>query len=633
MRLSTQFNRQIAKASVVVLFAVLSLLIPWQAHKSKVINEKLLALMHTFIAKDNPYLANAIFENRERAIRLRIEELLKISGIQNAAVFDRDGNILSSSAPNLGAAHLHRSFGRAEKEKWISWTDRDNLWYLQAINTFDETIGFVLVEYSLKDLKTKDSLSLLFYTLIFIALILTMLLLTNRLIRKIILIPVNRLILSMSRIEKGRYGEQIAPVSQDEIGELARRFNAMSKEISASYEQIEAQNRQLHKTKNLLDGIINSMPSMLITIDTQCRIKQWNAGAANKSGGNESIAAGRQIWDVFGFIAPLMPQLKTALTEKKSKKFSKILASENGEEKYFDLIVYPIISGSIDDAVVIIDDISTLVRMENIMVQTEKMMSVGGLAAGMAHEINNPLAGMIQNSQVVARRLIQDLPPNIKAAQSLGITMDVIREYVQKRRIDKSLEAMKDSGLRAAQIVESMLAFSRQSTAKISKNKLDDLLDSTITLLENDYNLKKRFDFKNIQIIRDYAANTPQVSCDGNLIQQVFFNILKNGAEAMAETMTKDTHMNKTPLFHLRTAPIRDKVQVEIEDNGPGMPEDVQKRIFEPFYTTKEVGVGTGLGLSVSYFIITENHGGKIWAESVPGEATKFIIQLPVTNS
>lgn len=484
MKLRTKFNREIAKASTLVLIIFLSLFIPWQSYKSKSINDKLTALMHTFIAKDNTYLANAIFENRTQSIRLRIKELLNIDGIRAAAVFSSTGDLLVSSHPARNMSPTRLEFGQAEQAGNTSWVHGESLWYLQTIISFDETIGFVLIEYSMKDIQNKERLSVAFYILIFVALILTMLFLTNRLIRRIILIPVDQLILSMSQIEKGHYGEQIGPVSEDEIGELGKRFNAMSLEIRTSYQQIE-------KNKSLLDGIIDSMPSILINVDSHCRIKQWNTRAEEESGWDAKAAVGKDIAEIFLFMRPFMPEVRMALAEKKSKKFSKVEVSGQPPERYFDLIVYPIITGAVDDAVVIIDDITTLVRMETTMVQTEKMMSVGGLAAGMAHEINNPLAGMIQNAQVIANRITQDLPANIAAAQSLGITMDIIRKYIQLRQIDSLLNAMKDSGSRAATIVKNMLAFSRQSTARTTKCNINELLDATITLSENDYNLKK----------------------------------------------------------------------------------------------------------------------------------------------
>ncbi len=124
--------------------------------------------------------------------------------------------------------------------------------------------------------------------------------------------------------------------------------------------------------------------------------------------------------------------------------------------------------------------------------------------------------------------------------------------------------------------------------------------------------------------------NLPDILCEAGKIQQVILNILRNGAEAMQTEAEQEK--GKTPHFVLRLAHEQEtgRVRIEIEDNGPGMDEAARKRVFEPFFTTKPVGVGTGLGLSVSYFIITENHGGEMSVESTPGEGTTFIISLPL---
>ena len=150
-------------------------------------------------------------------------------------------------------------------------------------------------------------------------------------------------------------------------------------------------------------------------------------------------------------------------------------------------------------------------------------------------------------------------------------------------------------------------------------------MDKTVELAENDYDLGKKYDFRKIEIIREYNAAVPDVTCEETKIQQVFLNILKNGAQAMAENKNN----GRPPRLMLRVSAEGHMARVEIEDNGPGMTEAIRKRVFEPFFTTKEVGVGTGLGLSVSYFIITENHGGTITVESNPGEGARFIIRLP----
>ncbi len=264
-------------------------------------------------------------------------------------------------------------------------------------------------------------------------------------------------------------------------------------------------------------------------------------------------------------------------------------------------------------------------RLEEMMIQSEKMVSLGSLAAGMAHEINNPLAGILQNTQVIQNRLKNKLPANLAAARELGLDLDRMTAYMEKRDIFKMTDSVITAGRRAAAIVSNMLSFSRKSASGYVHEDLETLLDQTIALAKSDYNLKKKFDFKKIRIERDYMPGLPKVSCRASEIQQVFFNILSNGVQAMMSDP-----MNQEPCFFLRLFMQNDMVSVQIQDNGPGMNAEQRKRIFEPFFTTKNVGEGTGLGLAVSYFIITENHKGRIQVESSPGQGSCFTISLPV---
>ncbi len=276
-------------------------------------------------------------------------------------------------------------------------------------------------------------------------------------------------------------------------------------------------------------------------------------------------------------------------------------------------------------------DITERKNMEQIIIQSEKMLSVGGLAAGMAHEINNPLAGVIQNASVMSNRLMnKEMPANIRAAESLGTKMDVITGFMESRGIPRMIRAITESSSRIASIVENMLSFARKGDSSFSGHHPEELMDKSLELAGTDYDLKKRYDFKTIIITKEYEAELPLFACEGSKIQQVLLNILNNGAHAMFTKASSDS--NYTPRFILRLAHNRDTdmVEIEIEDNGTGMDEKTRKNIFEPFFTTKPVGEGTGLGLSVSYFIISENHNGTIDVLSEPGKWTKFIIHLPV---
>jgi signal transduction histidine kinase len=296
-------------------------------------------------------------------------------------------------------------------------------------------------------------------------------------------------------------------------------------------------------------------------------------------------------------------------------------------------------TNGVKGAVIRVDDVTERVRLDELMIQSEKMLMVGGLAAGMAHEINNPLAGILQNTQVIQLRLSSNLDKNREVALACGTTIDAVQEYARQRELLKMMDLVVDSSLRAARIVRDMLSFSHKGKSDGERCDLATLLDDTLQMASKDFNLKKHYDFKNIRLIREYDSNLPAVFCQKNRIQQVFFNILNNGAQAMSAMLASgDLDPNATekdyqPTFTLRTYRDAGMARVEIADNGPGIKESLRQRIFEPFFTTKPPGVGTGLGMSVSYFIVTENHGGTITVESEPGNGASFIIHLPIQTT
>ncbi len=271
-------------------------------------------------------------------------------------------------------------------------------------------------------------------------------------------------------------------------------------------------------------------------------------------------------------------------------------------------------------------DITEKRRTQNHLIQAEKMMSIGGLAAGTAHELNNPLAGMIQNAQLIHSRLTKEIAANKNAAQGLGTSMSAITKFMEKRGVLKQLDSINQAGSRAAKIIDNMLSFAQKKGSIKNEHKIEEIIDKTIEIAQSDYDLKRKYDFRQIELIREYNSNIPAILCEASKIQQVFFNILKNASEAMSQ----NRHLGSAPKIIFRLKKQLNMVCVEIEDNGPGMDDEIRKRVFEPFYTTKDVDKGTGLGLSVSYFIIVDDHSGEMEVESVLGKGTKFIIKLPV---
>ncbi|WDP88461.1 MAG: PAS domain S-box protein [Desulfobacter sp.] len=390
--------------------------------------------------------------------------------------------------------------------------------------------------------------------------------------------------------------------------------------------QVTAQ-KKADRLKRYLDNVINSMPSILIGVDSEGKITQWNHTAEQKTGIFAREAKNKPLAQVMPRMAREMEIIKKSIQEQISSTDKKKAYAADEGICYEDITIYPLATNGIEGAVIRIDDVTEAVRMEEMMIQSEKMLSIGGLAAGMAHEINNPLAGMIQTASVLSSRLAStDMKVNLDEARQAGTSMEAIQKFMRARKVPEMLSTIRDSGNRVAQIVNNMLSFARKADAQVSSCSLADLLDNTLSLAKTDFDLKKSWDFKLIKIQKNYDPNLPPVPCESGKIQQVVLNLLKNGAQAMQEAGTVE------PEFKISTRFDEEKEMacLEIADNGPGMEKELCKRIFEPFFTTKPAGIGTGLGLSVSYFIVTENHGGTMTVDSTPGKGTLFTVCLPL---
>ncbi|MBU1003481.1 MAG: PAS domain-containing protein [Proteobacteria bacterium] len=381
---------------------------------------------------------------------------------------------------------------------------------------------------------------------------------------------------------------------------------------------------ELCTLRNYLENIINSMPSLIIGTDMELLVTQWNRAAETLTGHAAKDALGYPLDEVLPLPANLRDEIAQAVS--RGEALERTRQNLLGDDlRTMNILVFPLEGNGHTGAVIRIDDVSDQVRMQQVMVQTEKMISVGGLAAGMAHELNNPLSGILQSVQNIQRRSDPDSPANREAAEILELDLVAMNDYFQERGIARFLDSIQNSGNRAAEIIRNMLAFSRRSESSRAPCDVHILLDNALALAGSDFNLTNNYDFRKVRIMREYQTDIPPITAAAAEIEQVLLNLLKNAAQAMAEMSDQD----REPSIILRTGQEGELIRIEIEDNGPGFAEEARARLFEPFFTTKPPGVGTGLGLSVSNFIVTQNHHGQLLAETVPGGGARFTLLLP----
>ena len=474
-------------------------------------------------------------------------------------------------------------------------------------------------------------------------------------VRRFITKPILHLIRITGRVSKHEdYRIRARVFHHDEIGTLSQAFNVMLSRIATRDQQLKEEKeyerqlltemqrnnqeleheikvrqqaeRRLKQFQEYLNNIINSMPSALITVDHQLVIQQCNAEAARLAEDSHQPVIGQTIVNALPFLEHCQPQIETTLKEQSTQRIEKLPVAIAGNDSYLDLIIYPLSGDEHPEAVIRIDDITQRLKLEEVMVQTEKMMTVGGLAAGMAHEINNPLGAVIQGTQNIRRRISVDLPANQHTAQQHHVDLNELNAYLEDRGINRFLDNIQDAGLRASEIVRNMLKFSRQAEPVLSSANLKELLEKTVDIAASDLNWQSEFDFMRIRVDYDLDPALTEVPCIACELQQVLLNLLKNAAHAINQRQNQ----TEPGRIRIKTRHENDQAVISLSDNGCGMSDRVRKRIFEPFFTTKDVGVGTGLGLSVSYFIITTHHQGSLTVDSVINQGSQFTISLPL---
>ena len=344
--------------------------------------------------------------------------------------------------------------------------------------------------------------------------------------------------------------------------------------------------------------LVESASDAIVTLDANGRFTTVNHAAENISGYKREELVGQ-------WFAPMLPDddLPKALGH-----FQQALAGETG---LFDSQFYrkdgEVRTISItystpqkdEEVLCLIRDVTDQKMLQEQLIQSEKMSAIGQLVSGVAHELNNPLAGISAFAQLLLAE--KRFPPDQRTAA----------------------ETIYSEARRASRIVQNLLTFARQHKAEKVPTAINQVLDDTLEL--RGYELRVR----GIDVRREYDESIPDTMADAHQLQQVFLNLITNAEQAMEQ---RDGHHHRLTVSTRRNG---DAIRIEVEDTGAGIPANLIERIFNPFFTTKPTGSGTGLGLSISLGIVRE-HEGKIWAEnaaqSAGGGGARFVVEIPITE-
>jgi nitrogen-specific signal transduction histidine kinase/HAMP domain-containing protein len=380
---------------------------------------------------------------------------------------------------------------------------------------------------------------------------------------RLLVAPLQDLVHATSRVARGDLESVLKSKSRDEIGELAAAFNIMTANLKNST-----------VSRDYLDGLLDAIPDAIIVVGVDGVVKTVNQGALHLSGFGEKELLG----------APL----------------DKALSSDGGWmiPKKGESIPISVSTGGLSDkdgrslgTVYVAHDVRPMHKLQERLLQTEKMAAVGQLAAGVSHEINNPLGVILGFAQGLCRRL------------EPGHALEV------------PLRSIEREAMRCKDLVQDLLTFSRASHVEREPMDINAAVEGALSLIQ----AQARMDRAEVRQV--LAPGLPKVYGSKNQIQQVVINLAKNALDAMPQggAVTVLTELEEGS---------RSWVRLRVQDQGTGIPPEILPRIFEPFFTTKPVGRGTGLGLSLVYEIV-KKHSGTLDVKSRPG-ATEFIIRLPV---
>ncbi len=358
---------------------------------------------------------------------------------------------------------------------------------------------------------------------------------------------------------------------------------------------LEVSRWQLINSRNTLRALFDSLPNSIYIVDRQYTLMAVNKSRVSRLGVHPSQVVGKACFvALFGRSQPcagckVMDTFLSAQAQTRSLSEQ----ADDGSLREWEITTYPIQGedGQTLQVIVYENDVTERRRMESRVIQSEKLAAVGQLAAGVAHEINNPLAAILANAQLLRRDL-----------------------HREDEGIEESLRLIEIASTRAVRVVQNLLSFARKDNGEMAWISINQSLEKALALLNHE------IVSRGVQVEINLAENLPEIFGSAENLESVWVNLLLNAMDAMPQGEGQ---------LIIRSWQGDETLHVSIRDNGHGIPPDHLPHIFEPFFTTKGPGKGTGLGLSLCYQIVRQ-HGGNIQVESQLGKGTEFVVSLPL---
>jgi len=378
----------------------------------------------------------------------------------------------------------------------------------------------------------------------------------------------------------GDLSKRLTIQGNDEITKLA-------KDINTTIEALEKAESNTKAQKGLIDRILATTPSTVLVIGDDEKIKLANRAFYDAFKKKEAEVETKPISEIIPAeeLLQAIPKARSGKTPNITREFKHRV---NGEERMF---VANILRMGEDEVLLVLGDVTEERAKQERLHLTDRLASIGEMAAGIAHELNNPLTGVIGLSQLLLDEEMSD-------------------------RAKEDLKMICSEAQRAAAVIKKLLTFARQHPTERKAVQINAVVEDVLSLRAYEQKVN------NIRVTTRFDDHLPEIVADRFQMQQVFLNIVLNAEQAMIEAHQEGT-------LTITTERVDSNTKVSFSDDGPGISPENMRKLFSPFFTTKAVGKGTGLGLSICYGIVT-NHGGRIYAQGELGKGATFVVELPV---